>query len=135
MATTRLPTTTRERVFSARSAAGFDEWLRSQLKARKMSQRQLALRSGVDHSSISRLVRGDRVPSLRTAMKLARTIDSGDIQFPDRRAGTAIIPNAAARVEYALRGDEHLSEADVRDVMLYYLAVRRRRSAGPAGRS
>jgi hypothetical protein len=36
-------------------------------------------------------------------------------------------------VEYALRGDEHLSEADVRDVMLYYLAARRRRSGRPAG--
>ena len=50
----------------------FNEWLRTQLKAKKMSQRQLAQQSGVDHSTISRLVRGDRTPSLGTATKLAR---------------------------------------------------------------
>ena len=37
-----------------------------------MSQRQLALQSGVDHSTISRLIKGDRMPSLGTATKLAR---------------------------------------------------------------
>ena len=37
-----------------------------------MSQRQLAQQSGVDHSTISRLIRGDRMPSLGTATKLAR---------------------------------------------------------------
>ena len=50
----------------------FNEWLRAQLRAKKMSQRQLAQASGVDHSTISRLVRGDRTPSLGTATKLAR---------------------------------------------------------------
>jgi transcriptional regulator with XRE-family HTH domain len=133
MATTRAPTTKRERC-SARNPAGFNEWLGSQLRLRRMSQRQLAERSGVDHSSISRLVRGDRVPSLRTAMKLAGSIDPGNRQFPDRHAGTATIVNAAARVEYALRADDRLSEADVRGVMLYYLAATRRRSGGRVGR-
>ena len=50
----------------------FNAWLRSQLKEKKMSQRQLALQSGVDHSTISRLIKGDRMPSLGTATKLAR---------------------------------------------------------------
>ena len=50
----------------------FNEWLRTHLKAKKMSQRQLAQQSGVDHSTISRLIRGDRMPSLGTAQKLAR---------------------------------------------------------------
>ena len=36
----------------------FNSWLRSQLKEKKMSQRQLALQSGVDHSTISRLIKG-----------------------------------------------------------------------------
>ena len=134
MAMTRAPTKMRERAFSARNAVGFNEWLGSQLRVRKMSQRQLAERSGVDHSSISRLVRGDRVPSLRTAMKLARSIDPGNRPFPDRHAGIATSVNAAARVEYALRADDQLSEADVRDVMLYYLAATRRRSGGRVGR-
>ena len=50
----------------------FNTWLRGQLKEKKMSQRQLALQSGVDHSTISRLIKGDRMPSLGTATKLAR---------------------------------------------------------------
>jgi len=52
---------------SVQNGRAFNEWLRSQLKAKKMSQRQLAQQSGVDHSTISRLIRGDRTPSLGTA--------------------------------------------------------------------
>jgi transcriptional regulator with XRE-family HTH domain len=50
----------------------FNEWLEVQLKARKLTQRQLAQKSGVDHSTISRLMRGDRTPSLRTVTLLLR---------------------------------------------------------------
>lgn len=108
----------------------FNEWLRAQLKAKKMSQRQLAQQSGVDHSTISRLVRGDRMPSLGTATKLARGLrelgenDDGP-QYLGLMGGG--VQNPTARVEYALRADEALSEAHVRQVMEYYLAVRMRR--------
>jgi transcriptional regulator with XRE-family HTH domain len=109
----------------------FNEWLRAQLKAKKMSQRQLAQQSGVDHSTISRLVRGDRMPSLGTATKLARGLrelgenDDGP-QYLGLMGGGAV-QNPTARVEYSLRADEALSEAQVRQVMEYYLAVRMRR--------
>ena len=56
---------------SVQNGRAFNEWLRAQLKAKKMSQRQLAQQSGVDHSTISRLRPGDRTPSLGTATKLA----------------------------------------------------------------
>jgi transcriptional regulator with XRE-family HTH domain len=108
----------------------FNEWLRAQLKAKKMSQRQLAQQSGVDHSTISRLVRGDRMPSLGTATKLARGLrelgenDDGP-QYLGLMGGG--VQNPTARVEYALRADEALGEAQVRQVMEYYLAVRMRR--------
>jgi transcriptional regulator with XRE-family HTH domain len=108
----------------------FNEWLRAQLKAKKMSQRQLAQQSGVDHSTISRLIRGDRMPSLGTATKLARGLrelrdDADATQYLGVVAsGTQ---NPTARVEYALRADELLNEAQVRQVMEYYLAVRMRR--------
>ena len=111
----------------------FNEWLRAELKAKKMSQRQLAQRSGVDHSTISRLIRGDRMPSLGTATRLARGLreirDDADAHTAlGIVAGTATVPqNPTARVEYALRADEGLSEAQVRQVMEYYLAVRLRR--------
>jgi transcriptional regulator with XRE-family HTH domain len=93
---------------TTQNGRAFNEWLRAQLKAKKMSQRQLAQQSGVDHSTISRLIRGDRMPSLGTATKLARGLRE-------------------LRVEYALRADELLSEPQVRQIMEYYLAVRMRR--------
>jgi len=115
---------------SRSNGRAFNEWLRAQLKAKKMSQRQLAQQSGVDHSTISRLVRGDRMPSLGTATKLARGLrelgenDEGP-QYLGLMGGG--VQNPTARVEYALRADEALSEAQVRQIMEYYLAVRMRR--------
>jgi len=118
----------------------FNEWLRAQLKAKKMSQRQLAQASGVDHSTISRLVRGDRTPSLGTATKLARGLrelrDDADAPQYLGLVSSGATVNPTARVEYALRGDEALGEPQVRQIMEYYLAVRMRRYARPvvAGR-
>jgi transcriptional regulator with XRE-family HTH domain len=111
----------------------FNEWLRAQLKAKKMSQRQLAQQSGVDHSTISRLVRGDRMPSLGTATKLARGLrELGENDDGPQYLGLigGGVQNPTARVEYSLRADEALSEAQVRQVMEYYLAVRMRRMGG-----
>ncbi len=115
---------------AGQNGRAFNEWLRAQLKAKKMSQRQLAQQSGVDHSTISRLIRGDRMPSLGTATKLARGLREirDDAEAPQYlgavASGTA---NPTARVEYALRADEVLTEPQVRQVMEYYLAVRMRR--------
>ena len=108
----------------------FNSWLRSQLKEKKMSQRQLALQSGVDHSTISRLIKGDRMPSLGTATKLAR----GLREIHDDNEGPAYFASLAARqllptarVEYALRGDEALTDSDVRELMQQYIGMRNRR--------
>ena len=115
---------------TTQNGRAFNEWLRAQLKAKKMSQRQLAQQSGVDHSTISRLIRGDRMPSLGTATKLARGLreireDADAAQY----LGLVVngTQNPTARVEYALRADEALTEAQVRQIMEYYLAVRMRR--------
>ena len=115
---------------TTQNGRAFNEWLRAQLKAKKMSQRQLAQQSGVDHSTISRLIRGDRMPSLGTATKLARGLreireDADAAQY----LGLVVngTQNPTARVEYALRADELLSEPQVRQIMEYYLAVRMRR--------
>ncbi len=119
---------------SVQTGLAFNEWLRTQLKVKNMSQRQLAQQSGVDHSTISRLVRGDRTPSLDTATKLARglreLLDEADTpQYFGRVVGAASHPTAS--VEYALRADDSLNEAQVRQVMECYLALRRRRPALP----
>jgi transcriptional regulator with XRE-family HTH domain len=119
---------------TTQNGRAFNEWLRAQLKAKKMSQRQLAQQSGVDHSTISRLIRGDRMPSLGTATKLARGLrelrdDADTPQYLGLVASGSM--NPTARVEYSLRADELLTEPQVRQIMEYYLAVRMRRYGRP----
>jgi len=117
---------------TSENGRAFNEWLRAQLKSKKMSQRQLAQQSGVDHSTISRLIRGDRMPSLGTATKLARGLREirDDSDTPTALGVVSVGPqNPTARVEYALRADDILSEPQVRQIMEYYLAVRVRRFA------
>ncbi|MDQ6682166.1 MAG: helix-turn-helix domain-containing protein [Chloroflexota bacterium] len=108
----------------------FNSWLRSQLREKKMSQRQLALQSGVDHSTISRLIKGDRMPSLGTATKLARGLreirdDADGPAYFATLSSRQVLPTT--RVEYALRGDDILTEADVRELMQAYVTLRSRR--------
>lgn len=42
--------------------------VRAGMQERGMSQRMLAYRAGVNHSAISRILAGDREPTLRTAV-------------------------------------------------------------------
>ncbi|MDQ3880472.1 MAG: helix-turn-helix domain-containing protein [Chloroflexota bacterium] len=95
-----------------------------------MSQRQLALQSGVDHSTISRLIKGERTPSLGTATKLARGLrelrnEEETPAYFDTVANRHVLPTV--RVEYALRGDDLLEEVDVRQLMQAYIQLRSRR--------
>src|SRR4026209_887589 len=104
---------------TTQNGRAFNEWLRAQLKAKKMSQRQLAQQSGVDHSTISRLIRGDRMPSLGTATKLARGLrelrdDADTPQYLGLVASGSA--NPTARVEYAARAADVLSEPEVAPV-------------------
>lgn len=108
----------------------FNVWLRRQLRERRMSQRQLAIYSGVDHSTISRLLRGVRAPSLETATKLADALRKiGGLEhaadYFSRLPETEAFPTQ--RVEAALLGDDELEEEDVRELMNAYLATRARR--------
>jgi transcriptional regulator with XRE-family HTH domain len=133
MATPRIPNTVSVALEFGKAGHGwagaivFNLWLRRQLRARRMSQRQLAYLSGVNHSTISRLLASDRTPSLDTAAKLARALrvpteDIGaDLGFEARRPALPI-----SRVEAALRGDSDLDDTDVRELMEEYIARRRR---------
>ncbi len=56
-------------------AGDFAGWLRDAMAARGMSQRMLAMLTGMDHSTISRLASGDRVPTLDTALALIRVLE------------------------------------------------------------
>ncbi len=52
----------------------FGGWLRDAMAERRMSQRALAMRTGIDHSTISRLIDRGRVPSLSTAIAIIRVL-------------------------------------------------------------
>jgi transcriptional regulator with XRE-family HTH domain len=100
----------------------FSSWLQRALKARRMTQRQLAALSGVDHSTISRLVRGERRPTLTTATALRRTL-SAIRSVPDSSTDPTL------SVLRALQGDALLNAADVSQVMQLYVDLRQRRKA------
>lgn len=106
----------------------FRDWLTVQLRARRMSLRQLAHRSGVNVSTVSRIVRGERRPTLRTAVRLAKVVrESADESSATRYFGslTAESLDPVRDVERALRGDGLLDDDDVRKVMQLYLSARR----------
>ena len=96
-----------------------------------MSLRQLAAHSGVSASTVSRVVRGDRQPSLQTALRLANVLRAaGDDFNPAAQIGVMVDRfEPATDIERALRADSRLSETDVRRIMLMYHSLRR--PAGP----
>jgi transcriptional regulator with XRE-family HTH domain len=105
----------------------FRDWLTLQLRARRMSLRQLANRSGVNVSTVSRIVRGERRPTLHTAVRLARVVrESADESSATRFFGslTAESLDPVRDVERALRADGLLDDDDVRRVMQAYLDAR-----------
>lgn len=108
----------------------FSDWLQTQLRARRMSLRQLADRSGVNVSTVSRILHGKRRPSLRTALLLSRALE------PAAMPGHSSLPltiirgdvDAVTTVERALRADSQLSDAAVHRLMLLYHTLRAERS-------
>jgi transcriptional regulator with XRE-family HTH domain len=119
---------------SDRNADQFREWLRRQLRARRMSGRQLAAHSGVSASTVSRVVRGDRQPSLETALRLASVLRTANDQFDPAAHLGAMVDRfePATEVERALRADSRLSEADVRRLMVMYHGLRRPAASTPS---
>ena len=119
--TTAASAMTMAKVSRPRTSA-FSDWLRRELKVRRMTQRQLAVRSGIDHSTISRLVTNDRNPSLGTVLSLSRALGGLPPDAADWRQHSQRHP--VTHVEHALRGDDRLGERDVRQLMTQYLALR-----------
>lgn len=108
----------------------FSDWLETQLRARRMSLRQLAGRSGVHVSTVSRILHGQRRPSLRTALLLSRALAPAQMPAePDLPVTLARGDIAAATtVERSLRADPLLSDAAVHRLMILYHTLRTERS-------
>src|SRR5688500_15992069 len=61
----------------------FQAWLARAIDERGLSHAQLALRSGMDRSTVSRILAGERKPSLDTAIHLIEALQGGR---PDQAA-------------------------------------------------
>ena len=53
-------------------AGDFAGWLGEVMAERRLSARVVAMRTGIDHSTITRLLQGERQPSLGTLLALLR---------------------------------------------------------------
>jgi transcriptional regulator with XRE-family HTH domain len=105
----------------------FRDWLLVELRARRMSLRQLAHRSGLSVSTVSRIVRGERRPTLRTAVRLGRVVGANADESTITRffgGATADTLDPVRGVERALRGDGELDDDGVRRTMQVYLTAR-----------
>lgn len=109
----------------------FPVWLETQLRARRMSLRQLADRSGVNPSTVSRIVQRKRRPSLRTALRLSRVLDpAGGEAILDLPAVAPSRGDPVTNVERALRADPDLTDAAVSRLMTLYLTLRSEATGG-----
>jgi DNA-binding XRE family transcriptional regulator len=52
----------------------FAVWLSRQLRRHHISQRELARRGGLDHSTVSRILVGSRAPSWSTVQRIAHVV-------------------------------------------------------------
>jgi transcriptional regulator with XRE-family HTH domain len=72
-------------------AGDFAGWLRDAMAARGLSTRGLAARCGIDHSTIYRLAKGSREPTLTTAVALLKVLVPEPIYYlvPETQLGEA----------------------------------------------
>ena len=109
----------------------FGEWLRARMQARRMTQRQLARKAGIDHSTISRLLRGHRLPTLQTALQLQAALDPAG-----RPSASRDSPDLHPTILSAmLRSDGYLTDDEIGTVVELYarlVAARGGRFRGPA---
>jgi transcriptional regulator with XRE-family HTH domain len=105
-------------------SASFDAWLAAELDRVGLSPLRLARLSGVHRSTISRLLHGQRRPTVETATRIAVAIASLRPHEGDERR-----TNVVARVRHELAADPTLRPTDVERVMSRY--VRQRRTIEP----
>jgi transcriptional regulator with XRE-family HTH domain len=75
----------------------FAGWLREAMKARRMSARMVGLRTGVNHSTITRLLHGYREPTVATLIRLLRLFDDEATDQPLTDRSSASYAHVADR--------------------------------------
>ena len=104
----------------------FGDYLKHELHARHWSVRYLAFRSGINHSTISRLIRGQRTPRLETVQRLHQAL-TPVLPIPRLTARASNPDDVFQRVADALALDPLLSPAALRQLMRYYEHLRQPR--------
>ena len=108
------------RLMSDFNAAHFRGWLQAEMRHRAISQRMLARRSGLDHSSISRLLSEGRTPSMETMARLAAALGA---RLPAYIAPTVVGDSIDANIRAAL-SELGVGSGDIEEMLSLY---RRRR--------
>ncbi len=99
----------------------FDAWLAAELEATALTPQRLARLAGLNRSTISRLLLGQRKPSVDTAARIAVAIQSTRPSAgPERRI------DIVGRVRHELLADPDLKPRDVQQVMTRYARLRAR---------
>ena len=96
--------------------ADFVSWLQFHMRERRLTQRMIAARAGLDHSTISRLLSGDRAPTWATVELLASALG---VDPPMRRETSPV-----TRVVNAITSDPALGAPDRFRLVSLYLAMR-----------
>lgn len=106
----------------------FRTWLASEMQNRRLSQEQLALRSGMHRSTISRLLSGERSPNLDTVAQIVDALGTS----PAAASPLAVASDSAAEVERSIQADPALSEATRLLLIQLYRRMRRPLVSGTA---
>lgn len=85
-------------------AGDFGGWLRDAMRARRISTRMLAVRTGLDHTTIYRLTTENRQPTLTTAVALFRILAIQPQIVPTTNERPRLITGERTQHEDALAG-------------------------------
>jgi transcriptional regulator with XRE-family HTH domain len=103
------------RSMPADAAESIRDWLAREMLRRQLSQRALAERSGVDHSTISRILSSERGPAWATVARLAGALGSFPPSLSSINSGSA----TDAQIRRALT-ELGLSPEDVDAMVVVY---------------
>ncbi len=94
-------------------------WAMTRMRQRGLSHAQLALRCGVDRSTVTRFLSGDRRPTLDTAVRIMDVLYDTSCVPPEARLRGLV--SGPGRVAAALRTDPLLAASHVEPLMRQYL--------------
>lgn len=103
----------------------FRLWVADRVICRNLTHDELAHRSGIDRSTVTRFLNAERGVTLDTAVRLIDALAEDAV--PPRLRDVALIGDRSQWIRQLLVDDPHLDARDVEAVMGAYLRRRQRR--------